>query len=72
VAGCAAADAAVSGWARGLLTTFEIRSGRIRSWRISRASERRASLALAATPQDWRDFADRNAALAAALALVPA
>jgi excinuclease ABC subunit C len=72
VAGCAAADAAVSGWAGGLLTTFEIRSGRIRCWRVSRASGRRAALALGATPPDWREFADRNAALAAALALVPA
>ncbi len=42
VAGCATAEAGVCGWAGGLLTTFEIRSGRIRSWRVSRLSYRRA------------------------------
>jgi excinuclease ABC subunit C len=61
-------DADVCGWADGVLATFAIRDGRLRGW-SQRPAATAAGVAaeLAATPPAWRDFAGRNAALAAAL-----
>jgi excinuclease ABC subunit C len=61
-------DAVACGWAHGVLTRFEISGGRIRSWNQSRRSEVEAAPLVVATPQDWREFADHNARLAAHLA----
>ena len=61
-------DADVGGWADGVLVTFAIRDGRLRGW-SQRPAATAAGVAaeLADTPPAWRDFARRNAELAAAL-----
>ena len=61
-------DADVGGWADSVLVTFAIRDGRLRGW-SQRPAATAAGVAaeLAATPPAWRDFARRNAELAAAL-----
>jgi excinuclease ABC subunit C len=61
-------DADVCGWSDGVLVTFAIRDGRLRGW-SQRPAATAAGVAteLAATPPAWRDFARRNAELAAAL-----
>lgn len=61
-------DADVHGWAGGVLVSFGIRDGRLRSWRQRPTADAAAALQLAATPPAWRDFARANAELAAALA----
>jgi excinuclease ABC subunit C len=63
----ASGDGEVHGWSDGLLVTFEIREGRVRTWRQRRCGEVEARGRVARTPTLWRSFADRNAALAAAL-----
>ncbi|MBO0836446.1 MAG: hypothetical protein J2P28_13200, partial [Actinobacteria bacterium] len=60
-------DAVACGWADGMLTRFEIRGGRIRSWHQHRQSGAETAPQLAATPREWREFADHNARLAARL-----
>jgi excinuclease ABC subunit C len=60
-------DAEVHGWSDGLLVTFGIREGRVRTWRQRRVGELEARARVAGTPAAWRPFADRNAVLAAAL-----
>ncbi len=65
-----AAWAAVSpggGRRDGILVTFEVRGGRLRGWRQLACSRRQAERPVAATPPKWRDFAQRNAELAALL-----
>jgi excinuclease ABC subunit C len=57
----------VHGWSDGLLVTFEIRAGRVRTWRQRRCGEVEARGRVERTPAFWRAFADRNAVLAAAL-----
>jgi len=64
----AAPDADVCGWADGVLTRFEVRGGRLSGWRLFRRTLAQARPWLAATPPQWRDFAEHNALLAAALA----
>jgi excinuclease ABC subunit C len=61
-------NAAVAGWAEGLLVTFELREGWIRAWRQRACGMDAAAAQVAATPSRWRAFADRNAQLAARLA----
>jgi excinuclease ABC subunit C len=56
----------IHGWSGGVLVTFQVRRGRVRSWTQRPCAE--APERVAATPERWRAFADRNAALAAALA----
>jgi excinuclease ABC subunit C len=60
-------DTVVHGWAGGLLVRFEMRAGRLSTWTQRRCSEPTARDRVAATPADWRDFAGRNAELAAHL-----
>ena len=61
-------DADVHAWAGGILVSFEIRDGRMMSWSQTAVSEASAHDRVAATPADWVEFAQRNAALAARLA----
>jgi excinuclease ABC subunit C len=61
-------DVDVHGWSDGLLVTFLMRKGRVRSWTQRRCDEEAARPLVEATPAQWRAFADRNAALAARLA----
>jgi excinuclease ABC subunit C len=60
-------DADVAGWADGVLVRFEVRAGRMRGWRQQTTTSEEASSFLAVTPPAWREFADRNAQLAARL-----
>jgi len=61
-------DADVCAWADGVLVTFTVRDGRLVRW-SQRPAATAAGVAaeLAATPPAWREFAARNADLAAAL-----
>ena len=59
--------ATVAGWADGVLVWFDVRGGRLTGWRQLARTKAQAETWLAATPPDWRDFADRNAVLAAQL-----
>lgn len=52
----------------GVLVSFALRGGRVRSWTLRRCTEAVGRARVAATPAAWRTFADRNAALAARLA----
>jgi excinuclease ABC subunit C len=61
------ADFAAAGWADGLLVVFTVRAGRLTGWTQRPCAAARAALPLAATPDSWRDFAARNADLAATL-----
>src|SRR6266571_1122014 len=61
------ADADVYGWADGVLVCFEIRGGRMSSWRQRPCGAAAARRHLAETPPGWADFARRNAELAARL-----
>lgn len=61
-------DADVHGWAGGVLVSFEIRTGRLRTWRQRACAEAAAAPKLAETPAAWAAFARRNAELAALLA----
>lgn len=62
------ADADVAGWAGGVLVHFEVRDGSLRGWRQSGRTLAQARPWLARTPPQWREFAQRNADLAARLA----
>jgi excinuclease ABC subunit C len=64
----AGADATVCGWSGGFLVRLSIRAGRMGEWRQLAATRDQASRQLAATPPEWREFARRNAELAAMLA----
>ncbi|TVZ00832.1 hypothetical protein EAS64_36405 [Trebonia kvetii] len=61
------ADCDIHGWADGTLVRFEFRTGRLARWTQRRCGESAASRHLADTALEWRDFAQRNAALAARL-----
>jgi excinuclease ABC subunit C len=65
-------DFDVAGWADGLLVRFEVRGGRMCGWRQQARTSSQAQALLAATPPQWREFADRNAELAARLREVAA
>jgi excinuclease ABC subunit C len=60
-------DADVYGWADGVLVRFELRAGRMCTWTQRAVSEATAQERVAATPELWRTFAQRNAELAARL-----
>ena len=60
-------DADIAGWADGVLVRFEVRDGRMRGWRQYARSSAQARPWLTATPPHWKDFAHRNALLAACL-----
>jgi excinuclease ABC subunit C len=61
------AAASLAGWADGMLVTFEVTGGRMSDWQQRPCSQAAAQRRLAATPPQWRDFAKRNATLAARL-----
>jgi excinuclease ABC subunit C len=63
-------DAEIHGWCDGTLVSLELRAGRVRSWRQEACAETAAQARCAATPEPWRTFVDRNAALAARLTAV--
>ncbi len=60
-------NATLAGFADGILVTFEITGGRMRGWRQQPSTPTLARSELAATPAQWREFAGRNAVLAARL-----
>lgn len=60
-------DADVYGWADGVLVRFELRGGRMCTWTQRAVGEATARERVAATPELWRGFAQRNAELAARL-----
>jgi excinuclease ABC subunit C len=66
-----AADAEIAGWTDGVLVRFELRAGRLTRWRQDRVSRAGAQRWLEGTPSPWRDWAGRNAVLAASLAAAP-
>jgi excinuclease ABC subunit C len=61
------ADADIAGWADGILVRFDVRGGMLLGWRQFHRTRSEAELLLAATPPDWREFAQDNAELAARL-----
>ena len=63
-----AGDLDVYGWHDGLLVRFEVRAGRLCTWTQRPCGDAGAQAHLAATPDAWRGFAQRNAELAVALA----
>jgi excinuclease ABC subunit C len=60
-------DFDVAGWAGGILVKFEVRGGRMRGWRQQARTSQQARPFLEATAPQWREFAHRNAELAARL-----
>ncbi len=60
-------DADVFGWADGIMVSFGLRDGRVRTWTQHAMTERTARERVAATPAGWQLFAQRNAELAALL-----
>jgi excinuclease ABC subunit C len=62
-----AGDLDAYGWADGILVHYAVRAGRLSEWSQRASSASRASAYLAATPDAWLEFAQRNAELAAAL-----
>jgi excinuclease ABC subunit C len=64
----ATADYAACGWSDGALVRFEVRAGRLAGWTQRHCGEAAARPHVAATPREWREFAQRNAVLAAHLA----
>ena len=60
-------DADVFGWADGVMVSFGLRDGRVRTWSQHAMTERTAHDRVAATPPAWQLFAQRNAELAARL-----
>jgi excinuclease ABC subunit C len=57
----------VAGWADGVMVAFEIRDGRMCGWQQQARTSAQAGPYLAVTPPRWREFAHRNAELAARL-----
>ncbi len=62
------ADCDVYGWADGLLVHFEVRGGRLCTWRQQACTPATAQGHLDRTPAGWRAFAARSAELARRLA----
>ncbi|MGW7686619.1 GIY-YIG nuclease family protein [Kribbella sp. NPDC054772] len=60
-------DVDVYGWASGVLVRFQVRGGRMCTWTQRAVGEATARERVAATPELWRGFAQRNAELAARL-----
>ncbi len=60
-------DLDLAGWADGLLVRFEVRNGRLCGWRQQTRTSAQARPFVAATPPQWREFAQRNAELAGRL-----
>jgi excinuclease ABC subunit C len=64
----AGADCDIYGWAEGMLVHFEVRQGRMRSWRQRACQAAAARTYLDRTPEGWQAFASRSAELARRLA----
>jgi excinuclease ABC subunit C len=60
-------DVDISGWAQGILVCFQVRAGRLCGWRQRPCTESTARVRVSGTPPHWREFAVRNAELAARL-----
>jgi excinuclease ABC subunit C len=60
-------DVDVYGWASGVLVHFRVLSGRLCTWRQRPCPEATAQPRVSTTPGPWRQFARRNAELAARL-----
>ena len=60
-------DATIAGWSDGLLVEFGVYAGSLRTWTARPCDQSAAAPQMAATPDAWRDFAQSNADLAAAL-----
>jgi excinuclease ABC subunit C len=61
-------DTDIYGWDNGQLVHFSVREGRLSSWRERALDGRRAEHLTRATPAEWAEFAEENAALASRLA----
>jgi excinuclease ABC subunit C len=68
VTGADPSDAALAGWSDGWLVQLGVHGGRVETWTVRPATGTAAARHLAATPDPWRLFLDRAAALAARLA----
>jgi excinuclease ABC subunit C len=62
-------DAVACGWHDGQLVTLTVHGGRLREWHLRTCAESAGRARAATTPPGWADFAHRNAALAASLAV---
>lgn len=60
-------DFDVYGWSEGTLVRFTCRDGRLTEWSTRTCGAASAARYLSKTPQEWADFARRNAELAARL-----
>lgn len=67
VSGLEPVDLRAAGYAGGVLVLFTVRAGRLDEWTQRPSTPGRAARYLAATPEPWRGFAQRNAELAVAL-----
>lgn len=70
VTGCTPAELRIAGWADGHLFLLTATQGRLDRWIVRCADEVPGRRASARTPDQWREFARRNAELTAALASV--
>lgn len=61
------AELELCGWHDGVLVQFRWRGGRIRGWRVRDCADDQGRRRVAATPEQWREFTDANARLAARL-----
>ncbi|MGI5242716.1 hypothetical protein [Dactylosporangium sp. CA-139066] len=61
-------DLRAAGYAGGVLVLFTVRAGRLDEWAQRPSTPGRAARYLAATPDEWRGFAERAAQLAVTLA----
>jgi excinuclease ABC subunit C len=68
VTGCSPPDLKVVGWAEGTLFSLVATQGRLDRWTTRVADDTTGRRASARTPESWREFAVRNAELAATLA----
>jgi excinuclease ABC subunit C len=65
---CVPADLRITGWAAGTQFSLTATKGRLDRWVVKAAEEAAGRRASARTPEAWREFAARNAALTAMLA----
>jgi excinuclease ABC subunit C len=57
-------DCDIAGWADGILVSFQMRAGRLRTWTQRACTQAYARRHLSSTPAEWADFADRASDLA--------
>jgi len=66
-AGASVEEFDLCGWHVGVLVQFHWQGGRIRGWQVRDCADDQGRRRVAATPGQWREFADENARLAALL-----